>query len=299
VQKLEVTSIRSIDRSSALAPAVKSSTRLKFCNYFHKSSQLLLISHQSNLHQVTEYLVKHYQRMISAFGLVSALTIGSLGANPDLASAYPKSTTTNGGTFSSGSHKGGTTCPANRPPLVAMAYAYANGGINVYGQTTQEQPTLWFYMPYSQADQLEVVFSLSQKDKTDDTLVPPAVALPNKPGFIAVRLPKALELGKPYKWELTVTCGGQQPPTVAGWIERVNLPELKAALNGKTELQKFDFYHHNGIWYDAVNSLAIDRKTSPQTTEFWRNFFLEAWDPILKEKERAQIEKVLTEAIVD
>jgi Domain of Unknown Function (DUF928) len=121
----------------------------------------------------------------------------------------------------------------------------------VWGRTTEEYPTLWFYVPY-EADVLKSA-KLVVLDENKQLLpkYPLIINLIETPGIISIRLPHPLELNKQYGWYFSVICSTDKPsrnPSIRGWIQRVNPISEKA----------YQAYAKNGIWYDLVTDL-IDR----------------------------------------
>jgi hypothetical protein len=173
--------------------------------------------------------------------------------------------------------RGSCLNPAAR--LVALAPKFVYKGLNsgdieeqsVWGQTTIERPTVWFFMPFiDRSTQLE--FTLQNRE--DDEIYSAVIPTPAKDGVIGVKIKsqKPLELDRPYHWTLKakIFCGDSTPETkfVDGWIQRVNLP---AGVN--IAVNPTQVYVDQGIWYDAVTSLAERRSREPrnmQLREDWR-----------------------------
>jgi Domain of Unknown Function (DUF928) len=128
----------------------------------------------------------------------------------------------------------------------------------VWGQTTKSHPTLWFFIP-SAPPGTELVFSLQDREEQD--IYRSSITTPTQPGVISIQLPSGqppLQLGRDYRWTLTarVPCDNDEPTRVHvdGWISRVNL-----AVGAKDSYT----YATQGIWYDAVTSLAQERLQEP------------------------------------
>ncbi|NMG07461.1 hypothetical protein DP117_11445 [Brasilonema sp. UFV-L1] len=136
----------------------------------------------------------------------------------------------------------------------------------VEGLTTSEQPTFWFYVPYTNDLTASAEFIL--QDSAGNDIYRNAIALPPKPGIIGVSLSSnaSLQVGKTYRWYLKVRCNQQQtasvPIYVEGDIQRVNLDsrvvqQLEAAVDPR---QKATIYAANGIWFDSLTMLAQMRQ---------------------------------------
>lgn len=131
----------------------------------------------------------------------------------------------------------------------------------VWGKTIAERPTFWFYVPYSQTSLVSAEFVL--QDGEDDVYRAP-VTLPRTPGIVSIRLPSTLvplKVGKMYHWFFKVNVDCASPPSnikdyVEGWVQRVTLPSLTRKLKTATIKQRIALYAANGIWYDALTSVA-------------------------------------------
>ncbi len=162
-------------------------------------------------------------------------------------------------------------CPKAEPPLTALVSFEEQPRpdkppiVNVWGYTTVAQPTLWFYMPYTRTQAIPADLTVVD-DKSFAIAIPPIpVQLPNKPGIIAVRIPPsapALEIGKRYRWALTLNCASPSANTsdkmqVEGVIVR-EMPSKAAIAELATAkgVQKAAIYAENGFWHDALTTLA-------------------------------------------
>ncbi|WP_375513687.1 DUF928 domain-containing protein [uncultured Nostoc sp.] len=177
---------------------------------------------------------------------------------------------------------GGDVCPLpiTKTDLTALVpFEEANSVINVWGQTTVEHPSWFFYVPYTKDLPYAVKFVL--QDQGLNEIYQEAIALPDKPGVIRVSLPTtapALALNKQYRWFLTVNCDNQEnsPPTfVEGVIQRIELkPAALKQLETTEPLKRYAIYAQNGIWYEALTTLAQLRDQNPKDTTLqaeWRN----------------------------
>jgi Domain of Unknown Function (DUF928) len=140
---------------------------------------------------------------------------------------------------------------------------------NVWGLTTEAHPTFWFYVPYSQKVNYPVKFVL--QDEKENKVYEKAIALPKQPGVIGVALPtneSELTVNQRYRWFFTVNCdnGKQSPPVyVEGVVKRVNLsPDIVQKLKTATPAQQFAIYAENGIWHEALTTLAQMRQKNPE-----------------------------------
>jgi hypothetical protein len=128
-----------------------------------------------------------------------------------------------------------------------------------------ERPILWFYTPYNKSSNYPADFELL--DEQSNPIYKTTISLPDKAGVIGVPLPP-LTVKKPYRWFLNVYCDRQQQETpifVEGVVQRVELSQaLKEQLQTADPIQQIAIYANNGIWHEAVTTLAQLRQKNPQ-----------------------------------
>lgn len=167
-------------------------------------------------------------------------------------------------------------CPEVNIPLTALVpfiVTEAKKNItNVWGLTVDERPTFWFYYPYAKGCVSQIEFKLQDNEEND--MYHSAIALPEKPGVIAVPLPgtaPALAVGKNYRWFFKIYYRSvlpEPPQFVEGTIQRVNPnPTLSNQLKTATPQQQVALYAANGIWFNTLTTLAELRLKSPQDTK--------------------------------
>lgn len=154
----------------------------------------------------------------------------------------------------------------------------------VWGLTNEEYPTFSFFVPYQKSliDSIEFVVK-DESGKSSQTLYRTIVTIPEAPGIISIPLSAntpPLQVGKMYHWffKIKVICNPQQPPEreyVEGWVQRVNPnPQLVDSLKQATPQQRANLYAENGIWYDALTTLAklrLSKPEDPTLTMEWMN----------------------------
>ncbi|GAB1541271.1 DUF928 domain-containing protein [Scytonema sp. NUACC21] len=180
-------------------------------------------------------------------------------------------------------------CVATDVPLTALVPSYEqrlnqDGGeriTQVWGLTSLEQPSFWFYVPYKKSFIQAIEFVL--QNKSNKTIYRTNVSIPSTPGIIRVPLkdtPVSLETDKGYHWffKVRVACNPKQTETldyVEGWIQRVNLDTAsRVGLKEASPYQQAEIYALKGIWYDTITILAELRLASPQDSalvEEWKN----------------------------
>jgi hypothetical protein len=169
------------------------------------------------------------------------------------------------------------SCPNVERPLTALAPEYrANPIDRVWGLTSVERPTLLFYIPYAKPAIQDISFTIQDESDPTNTKVVyqnPAIAPTATPGVMRLVLPTsspALAPNKVYHWFLTLNMGcrkGQRPIFVDGWIQRAQIDaNLRDRLERATPAAKVSLYAENGLWYDAIATLASLRATKPQDT---------------------------------
>ena len=161
----------------------------------------------------------------------------------------------------SGRQRGGASrgsCPEFE---TLTALVPSNNGI-VWGRTTSDRPTFWFYLPNQLTDKAQIEFVI--QDSADNYIYNTRFSAPGmRSGLINIPIPanvKSLEVGKTYSWTLSVYCDPAKPSNsvfVKGTIQRVNLdPTLKNRLQEATPIEQARIYAANGIWFEAFNTLA-------------------------------------------
>ncbi len=144
----------------------------------------------------------------------------------------------------------------------------------VWGLTTEKYPTFWFFIPYKKSTINSIEFVLKdESSKPSQTLYRTIVTIPEVPGIISIHLSAntpPLQVDKMYHWffKIKVICNPQQPleqEYVEGWVQRADLnPKLVDSLKQATPQQRVNLYAENGIWYDALTTLAELRLSKPE-----------------------------------
>lgn len=203
-----------------------------------------------------------------------------------------------GGRVRGGARRG--NCPVATMNLAALVpYTEPVPSVtNVWGLTTKERPTLWFYVPISQ--DIQHPAQLVVQDENSNPVYLQDVTLPDQPGVIGITLATnapPLALNKRYRWFFNIYCTRQQqfPPVyVEGVIKRVHLSQtLTNQLQTAPPLRQIAIYNENGIWHDALTLLAQLRQQEPQNAKLqsqWQDmltrvgFGAEAKQPIISGK---------------
>ena len=154
----------------------------------------------------------------------------------------------------------------------------------VWGQTTSDRPTFWFYLPSPLTAQTPIEFVVQDED--DNYIYKTHFTAPEtRSGLIDIQIPEtipSLEVGKTYSWTFTVYCD----PTprsdsifVQGAIQRISLDaELQNRLEEADSIDRASLYAANGIWFEALNTLANRDRTNTD-----ENSIKAAWDDLLEQ----------------
>jgi hypothetical protein len=163
-------------------------------------------------------------------------------------------------------------CPQVVRPLTALVPKYQER--RVWGLTQMERPTFWFYVPYTKNSIVDMSFMLQDESNPTDTKIiyeNSQISPARSPGLMKVVLPSSIQplaTNKPYHWflKLNMSCrSGQRPLFVDGWVQRVELDRhLNVQLERATPAAKVALYAENGLWYDALATLANLRFAKPQ-----------------------------------
>ena len=163
------------------------------------------------------------------------------------------------------------SCPIMETDLTALVpFTQTNPTVvNVWGLTTMERPTLWVYVPYTKSFAYPAEFVLL--DDESSPVYHTSITLPDMPGVIGVPIKATvppLTFGKQYRWFFNVYCNQQPSNTliyVEGVIQRVTLNQATVQqLQIAPPEQQIAIYASNGIWHDALTTLAQLRQQNPQ-----------------------------------
>lgn len=168
------------------------------------------------------------------------------------------------------------SCKQAEKPLTAIVPVYpAKDADIVWGATTAEQPTLWFYVPYASTSASgEFVLENAAQQQT---IV--KVLLAAKPGVMQVLLADhkaSLETDKQYRWYFNIYCHNSNE--VDSYVEgSITRQPLSATLDDrlmqtKTLPQRIELFAANGIWHDAV-TLAADLHCAHSDDSNWAKLF--------------------------
>ena len=154
--------------------------------------------------------------------------------------------------------------------------------------TTQKYPTLYWYIPASEAKNLEFELLAGNSSQSYKK----TLGLPSTPGVVSLNLQTTglppLELGQTYHWYLRMVCDNEDRSgdiVVEGWIERTQpSPTLVQQLEKALQTERPNIYAQAGIWQDSLALLAELRRANPNDS----NLALQ-WERLLKSVDLAPI----------
>lgn len=166
---------------------------------------------------------------------------------------------------------------------------------NKIGRTVSEYPVFFFYLPETDAQQAEFVL----QDENDNLIYQTTLKINNAPGVTSVSMPdnknvSALQVGQHYRWSISLICDTQDRSTdifAAGIVRRVELSaDIRSQLEKADPRQKAVIYAQNGIWQDALSTLAAARRANPNDAELAAD-----WKILL---DSVKLDKIAPEPIV-
>ncbi|MEG4206696.1 DUF928 domain-containing protein [Microcoleus sp. Pol7_A1] len=143
---------------------------------------------------------------------------------------------------------------------------------NKIGRTVSEYPLFFFYLPQTDAPLAEFVL----QDENGKQIYQTTLKINNSSGVIGVSIPanqnvSPLEAGKNYRWSVALICETEDRSadvSETGIVRRVELSaDIRSQLEKADPRQKTVIYAQNGIWQDALSTLAAARRANPNDAE--------------------------------
>ncbi len=143
---------------------------------------------------------------------------------------------------------------------------------NKIGRTVLEYPLFFFYLPQTDAPLAEFVL----QDEKGKQIYQTTLKINNSSGVIGVSIPanqnvSPLEAGKNYRWSVALICETEDRSadvSETGIVRRVELSaDIRSQLEKADPRQKTVIYAQNGIWQDALSTLAAARRANPNDAE--------------------------------
>ncbi|HEY9600834.1 MAG TPA: DUF928 domain-containing protein [Allocoleopsis sp.] len=157
-------------------------------------------------------------------------------------------------------------------PLTALVpiSKTSSGDEVVWGLTSAEYPTFWFYVPYSLTGKLSGELRLTEQDEKGNRIYKPIKVTGTAPGIIGVRLPSteaSLKIGKVYTYDFVVRCdlndSSKNIYVTASVERRTPSPSLESQLRKATQRERAALYAKEGFWYESLTTLAELRRANP------------------------------------
>ena len=154
---------------------------------------------------------------------------------------------------------------------------------NNFGLTKEAHQNLFFYLPKTSKKTM-VEFVL--QDEKSNSLSETTFTTSDSTGVVNVSLPNSeslpsLAIGKKYHWYLSIICEEDNRANdifVDGWIQRIELaPEFAKKLEHFPPTERAVLYASNGLWYDALTTLAELLYTYPNDSRV-----AASWKQLLK-----------------
>lgn len=143
---------------------------------------------------------------------------------------------------------------------------------DLIGLTTAANPTFFVYVPSGKTG--SAMFSL--KDGQNNDVYHTSLEIPQNGGIVAITIPDSagqLVVGQKYVWSFGIICTTETPEDVspvvfvAGEVQRTEAsPTMKSQLAEATLLKQAAIYAKEGIWFEAVKTLAHLRQTQPENS---------------------------------
>ena len=140
-------------------------------------------------------------------------------------------------------------------------------------------PTFLVYVPQTAARIAE--FSLFGRNNRG--IYQTTFALGRTPKIVSFSLPTtapSLKIGEDYQWFFTMICMPQdrlQDQFVTGSVRRIQLnPASPDKLEKAAPKERIDLYTANGIWYEALSTLLMLRRSQPNDPNL-----IAAWQRLL------------------
>jgi hypothetical protein len=147
---------------------------------------------------------------------------------------------------------------------------------NNVATTVSANPTLFWYVPETQAESAEFVVV----DDRENEIYQTTLALRHTPGVMQLNLPATVKLdaGKDYKWQLALICNPNDRSAdefVQGGLKRIELrADQKTKLAAAKEpLKQAEVYAGAKIWQETLMLLAQLRRDRPNDSKIadaWR-----------------------------
>ncbi len=184
--------------------------------------------------------------------------------------------------------KRGEGCPNVVKPLTTALVPIAetsSGEQVVWGLTTAEYPTFWFYVPYPLTDEHPGELRIKTTDEKGNSIYKRLLRVTGTtPGMVGVRLPSTeapLKIGELYTYLFVVACNSKNASEnefVGASVERREQPSsIASQLTAATSRERAILYAQEGFWDEALTTLAELRRANPNDAGLTAD-----WDALLE-----------------
>jgi hypothetical protein len=146
---------------------------------------------------------------------------------------------------------------------------------SLIGRTVSEYPVFFFYLPKTDFYDVELA-EFFLEDENGSLIYETTLKTNNAAGVMSVSIPankkvSPLEAGKNYRWSIALICDPDDRSidmVARGIVRRVELSaDILRELDAADPRQKTVIYAENGIWQDALGTLAAARRANPNDTD--------------------------------
>jgi Domain of Unknown Function (DUF928) len=133
------------------------------------------------------------------------------------------------------------------------------------GLTVSDRPHLWFYLPKTTAQTLE----LSLFDAQMNGLYQTTLSIDEWMGLVNLPWPQTapkLHRNQLYYWTIALVCNPRDRTddwVVGGWIKRIEVDQKLRAALAATDADPISLYIQRGLWHEALSILSEQRRNEP------------------------------------
>ncbi|MBE9039283.1 DUF928 domain-containing protein [Oscillatoriales cyanobacterium LEGE 11467] len=168
-------------------------------------------------------------------------------------------------------------------PLVPKDTSQNSEPFPYFGITIADRPTLFFHVKgsprYVGQPTYFALNEITTQGERGELVYEADLSLPERGGVMSVSLPPTLTLeeGKSYEWFMEMSCIDNEEASemnhIQGWLDRISAtPGLSDRLDiAQTPTDRATVYAEAGIWFDALETLARERRVenTPELQAAW------------------------------
>ncbi len=184
-------------------------------------------------------------------------------------------------------------CKAYESLTALVPVVKLNTKNKVWGLTSSDRPTFWFYIPVQLIPEKPIEFTL--KDQNENMIYKTKLKVQSsQDGIIQITIPetvKPLEIDRTYRWGFSVQCDEKDTTAntfVQGSIRRIAIPaEITDSLKTQLPIDRAMMFAKHGIWFDALTILG--QEFCPNKTP--DSAIVESWRTLLEQGNLADLSK--------